>query len=236
MNCAWPPSRCGATTIRRANVAATLAPNSLADDVQAGVEARRRAGRGDDRPVVEVQHVALDLRPREALLELVDVAPVGRADAGRRAAPPRPSTKAPAHTDSRRAPRASAARSASITSGRHRLRHAASRACRSGRRPSRRSSPCSTSRRTPGRLVGTTTRLGSADRRSRSWEPLVEPVEPPGLAEHSELERGDSVVDEDGDVVQGHSPDLAESWQEIEVLVTLLPLVAGLDAVADLLP
>jgi hypothetical protein len=29
MNCAWPPSRWGATTILRAIVAATLAPNSL---------------------------------------------------------------------------------------------------------------------------------------------------------------------------------------------------------------
>ena len=61
----------------------------LAHDVQAGVDAGGGAGAGDDRAVLDVQHVAVDAGDREAPGEVVGVAPVrGGAAAVQQAGPP----------------------------------------------------------------------------------------------------------------------------------------------------
>ena len=88
--CAWPPSRCGGTTIRRASVLATAVPCSSRTrcrhrSMPAAVPALVSTG-----AVVDVEDVAGRPWPREARAELVGVAPVRRAARGRRAGRPRP--------------------------------------------------------------------------------------------------------------------------------------------------
>ena len=146
------------------------APNSLPDDVQAGVEARRRAGRGDDRAVVEVQHVAADLRAREALLELVDVAPVGRAEpaveqtglAQHEGTGAHRQQAGAAGLGGAAAPRRRWPGTGSVTRS--------SPGMQTGRPPSSRSSPPMTSKANPGRLVVHAAGLAARRWRSRSWE------------------------------------------------------------------
>ena len=80
--CAWPPSRCGGTTIRRAIALATRLPCSLRTQVQAGVDAGRRARAGDHRIVLDVEHGRIDLGRRVHPGQPLGVPPV------RGAAPP----------------------------------------------------------------------------------------------------------------------------------------------------
>ena len=73
---AWPPSRCGATTIWRAIAFATAAPCSWRTQVQAGVDPGRRARAGDHRAFVDVQHAGIYVDLRVAAGQLGRVPPV----------------------------------------------------------------------------------------------------------------------------------------------------------------
>ena len=74
---AWPPSRWGGTTMRRATAARERGAVVAAEDVQAEVEARGDAGRGQHVALVDVEHVGLDAHARVAGGEVGGVAPVG---------------------------------------------------------------------------------------------------------------------------------------------------------------
>src|SRR4051794_24824674 len=104
MNWAWPPSRCGGTTQGRAARVGTPAPGAAgaggrdratppggagpggavgdlgavvaADDVQAQVDARGGAGRGQDVTLVDVEHVGVQVDRRMGAGELRGVLPV----------------------------------------------------------------------------------------------------------------------------------------------------------------
>ena len=76
--CACPPERCSGINMRRETVAATSAPKSHVDDVQAEVDTGRGAGRGHDRVVDDVQHARVELDERIARTQLVGEHPVRR--------------------------------------------------------------------------------------------------------------------------------------------------------------
>lgn len=81
MNCAWPPSRCGATTRRRATAFATSLPWSSRTrwrqrSIPAALPRRRQ-----DIAVVGVQDAGIDAHLPEAALQRLGVAPVRRRPA-----------------------------------------------------------------------------------------------------------------------------------------------------------
>ena len=85
MNCAWPPSRCGAATMRRATRSPAAAPKSLRIDVQAEVDAGAEPGRGHHLAFVDVERVGVDLDRREARAPAPRPRPSGSSPGGRRA-------------------------------------------------------------------------------------------------------------------------------------------------------
>ena len=110
-----------------------LGPVLLAHDVQAGVDAGGGARRGDHRALVDVQHVRLDDGPRDSARASSSACRQCVVQRRPSSSPAAPSTKAPEHTLSTRAPRSTARRSASSSSG------GIVRASRTSRRPGRRS-------------------------------------------------------------------------------------------------
>ena len=110
MNWAWPPERCGGTTIRRAAVGRDAGAELLAHQVERGVEPGCRAGTGDDRAVLHVEDVRVDQGLRVALGQQARRGASGWCTGDRRAGPASPSTKAAVQCAKTKAPRAWAAR------------------------------------------------------------------------------------------------------------------------------
>jgi hypothetical protein len=77
MYCAWPPSRWGGMTARRATRVRDNRAKVLANDVQAQVDARGASSGSEDVAFVEVQHIGFDADQREGARHRVHEAPVG---------------------------------------------------------------------------------------------------------------------------------------------------------------
>ena len=96
MNCAWPPSRWGDTTIRLGNGHSRLGPERRPDQVEAAVDPGGRTSARQDRAVVHVEHVGDQLHIRVSGAHQVGVLPVrGRPPSTQGPASAR--TKAPLH-------------------------------------------------------------------------------------------------------------------------------------------
>lgn len=114
---AWPPARCGGVTSRRADAVGRLRAEAAAHQVQAAVDAGSGAGRSDQRAVLDVEHVGIDVDARIAAREVGGAFPARRR---RRpsSSPAAASTYAPRHRArvQSRAPRFSAAATAASNS------------------------------------------------------------------------------------------------------------------------
>ena len=125
MNWAWPPSRCGEATIARA----TALPRALAvigaHDVEAEVDPRAKAGRGQDALVLAVEDVWH--RPERQGTCRASSAAANQWVVARRPSrsPACPSANAPVQIEATLPPRSCTARSASRASGVERIKKVA---------------------------------------------------------------------------------------------------------------
>ena len=198
----------------------------LADQVQARVDAGRRARTGDHRVLVHVQHIRVDDRRRMLPREVGGVPPVGgavppvqqpgRAEHERAVAhAEHPGTAVhggPQRVDQRRRELAGGVRlQVAVADGRHghqvsllqpvqAVGRGHGEACRRGER---------------GGFPGPRHRFARDHGEVVGGQPVVGPVNAEHLAEHAQLERGKAVQDHYGYVLQ-HASIMPRVWQDLD--------------------
>ena len=165
-NCDWPPSRHGATTLRRATRLATSLPWSRRITCSSRSMPAALPGGGEDVAVVDEQHVGVQVDRGEQARRTPGRAPSAWWPAGRRAGPPRrartrrcrsrPAAPTPPCAAAGRPARPAACRRSSRTSRRRRGSRRSAPSPGSRRRA--RAAPSSRPRCAPGRRRGVATR------------------------------------------------------------------------------
>ena len=171
-----------------------------ADQVQAGVDAGRRTGAGDDVAVVDEQDVRVELGARVPLAEELGVPPVGRALAP---------LEQPGRAEHERARADGQQDRAAFVRPAERVEDALVVLVPPGRRRQRDQvgvlQLLQPVRRDHGRMAAGAQRLtrpGRADLEVEGRYAVVGPVDPEHLRQHAELEQGDVLHQDDSDLLQ----------------------------------
>ena len=187
----------------------------LADDVQTGVDPGGRAGGGDHRVLVDVQHVRLDPRPRVAAGRACSACRQCAAQRRPSSSPAAPSTKTPEQTLSTACPALGGLAQRLEQLGREVAGLVAvARGHGDQVGLASRSRPYGVEKVRPGN--GCRARaLGGDHREVVDGQPLVAPVDPEDLADDAQFEGVYAVQHDGGDIAQ-HGDSVPRRWQEIE--------------------